>query len=69
VTAAILGMLATLAIGIALGVWPADDPEAIEHRHDDLPADHPHLAETQHGRSHVHAFVIDDLHSAWPARG
>jgi hypothetical protein len=33
-----------------------------------LSADHPHLIE--HGRSgdHVHAFVIDDLHTRWPAR-
>jgi MFS family permease len=67
-TASILSALAAAAIGIALAVWPADDPEAVEHRHDDLPADHPHLSEPGR-RLHVHAFVIDDLHTAWPSRG
>jgi MFS family permease len=68
VTAGILALLAVLAIAIALPVWPAEDPDLIEHRHDDLPANHPHLAETRHGR-HVHAVVIDDLHAAWPTKG
>lgn len=67
-TALILSALASAAIIIAVAVWPADDPEAIEHRHDDLPADHPHLSEPGH-RRHVHAFVIDDLHAAWPSSG
>lgn len=66
--AATLSALAAAAIAIALTVWPANDPEAIEHRHDDLPADHPHISKPSH-RRHVHAFVIDDLHSAWPSRG
>jgi hypothetical protein len=43
--AATLSALAAAAIAIALVVWPANDPEAIEHRHGDLPADHPHLSE------------------------
>ena len=67
-TATILALLAALAIGIALAVWPANDPETIEHSHDELPADHPHLAQAQHSRSHSHAFVIDDLHTAWPMK-
>lgn len=66
-TAVILAMLAVAAIVIALAVWPADDPEQVEHSHPDLPTDHPHLAET--GRwGHAHAFVIDDLHPAWPVK-
>ena len=67
-TATILALLAALAIGIALAVWPANDPETIEHSHDELPADHPHLAKAQHSRRHSHAFVIDDLHTAWPMK-
>lgn len=67
VTAVILAILAGLAMLIALSVWPAADPEEIEHRHDDLPADHPHLA--QAGQRHAHSFVIDDLHPAWPGKG
>ena len=53
-------------IGIGFAVWPADDPEVLEHGHADLSADHPHLAEAGHGRRHAHAYVIDDMHAAWP---
>lgn len=66
-TAIILAALAAVSIGIGLLVWPANDPEVVEHSHDDLPADHPHLANTE--RRHAHAYVIDDLHTAWPGRG
>lgn len=67
-TALVLAALAGAAIGIGLAVWPADDPEVIEHDHDDLPADHPHLRGAGRGRrrAHAHAYVIDDLHAAWP---
>jgi len=67
-----LGGLAALGIVAALLVWPAKDPEAIEHVHGDLPAEHPHLrgtAQTGEGVRHVHAFVIDDYHRHWPERG
>lgn len=66
-TAIILAAVAASAIGVGLAAWPADDPEAVEHSHPELPADHPHLAAAD--RKHVHAFVIDDLHPAWPMRG
>lgn len=66
-TAAILAVLAAAAVAIVFSVWPARDPEAIEHIHHDLPPDHPHLAGAGNGRNHVHAYVIDDLHKAWPA--
>jgi len=65
-TAAILAAVAAGSIGIALMLWPAEDPEFVEHSHHDLPPDHPHLA--GHAR-HSHAFVIDDLHAQWPMRG
>lgn len=68
-TALMLGALATVAAGAAFWFWPAADPEALPHVHDELPPGHPHWAEGRalSGRSHVHAFVIDDLHPAWPA--
>jgi len=66
VVAIVLALLAIAAIGVAFVVWPSDDPEVVEHRHDELPADHPHLAVSGHGHHHAHAFVIDDMHLAWP---
>jgi len=62
---AAIGMLA------ALRLWPANDPAEVEHAHDDLPADHPHLrgASSADGRHvHVHEFVIDSEHLSWPER-
>jgi len=66
-TAITLAVLAGAAIAIALAVWPAHDPQELEHGHDNLPADHPHLSEAGRLR-HAHAFVIDDLHPAWPTK-
>lgn len=65
---ALLGLALLFAFGIAVAVklWPADDPEVISHRHDDLPADHPPLAEHGGGHAHAHAAVIDALHRKWP---
>ncbi|WGF91005.1 MFS transporter [Marinivivus vitaminiproducens] len=65
-TAALLAVLAALAVATGLRVWPADDPDVIEHSHTDLPADHPHLVESHGRRRHAHAYVIDDAHAAWP---
>lgn len=66
ITAVILATVAAVAIITGLAVWPSDDPEIVAHGHDDLPADHPHLAEEGHGHRHAHAYVIDDMHLAWP---
>jgi hypothetical protein len=68
----VLGGLAALGVAAALVLWPADDPDAIEHVHDDLALDHPHVrgaARAGRGVRHVHAFVIDDYHRHWPERG
>lgn len=62
---AILGALAALAgIGaiLALRFWPQEDPEILEHSHDNLPLDHPHL---KGARRHAHSFVVDDQHPRW----
>ncbi|MDX0802695.1 MFS transporter [Sinorhizobium medicae] len=64
-----LGVIAAAAIFIATRLWPADDPEEIEHLHDDLAADHPHLADAERvgdGHRHSHVFVIDSHHPDWP---
>lgn len=65
---AFIAMAAIAAFGVfaATRLWPAGDPVEIEHSHDDLPAGHPHLA--GYGHRHIHAFVIDAEHTAWPGR-
>ena len=61
-----LAALATTGLAFALRSWPAHDPEVLEHRHDELAKNHPHLADGR--RRHAHAFVIDDEHERWPSR-
>ena len=68
----VLGGLTVLGVLLALALWPVNDPEALEHIHRDLALDHPHVrdaVETGRGFKHAHAFVIDDSHRSWPARG
>lgn len=68
----LLGAMALLGAAAAWLVWPADDPDVVEHVHDDLPAGHPHLRDAvRKGRAwrHRHVFVIDDEHRAWPTQG
>lgn len=61
-TLTVLAAIAVAGTASALRLWPAQDPEQIEHSHDDLPLEHPHL----HGqRTHRHAYVIDDWHPHW----
>ncbi|WP_122523193.1 MFS transporter [Pannonibacter phragmitetus] len=66
VTAVVLSIAAASGVVLAFIVWPAEDPDVIEHDHANLPADHPHVAEAAHDRRHAHAYVIDDMHAAWP---
>ena len=61
----VLSVISAAAIGISLVIWPAEDIEALEHHHDNLPLDHPHL---QGERTHTHPFVIDEHHARWTAR-
>ncbi len=67
-TALLLSAIAIIAAVAAALLWPRTDVADIEHHHDDLPPDHPHLQEghDRHGKAHVHEIVIDDLHSHWP---
>jgi MFS family permease len=68
----VLGAAATLAAWVASRVWPAHDPDVIEHEHPDLPVGHPHTqgtADVGHPLRHAHAFVVDDQHPHWPSAG
>ncbi|MDJ1017624.1 MAG: MFS transporter [Paracoccaceae bacterium] len=64
-TLAVLTSLVGLAVLAALRVWPSPDPEIIEHTHENLPPDHPHL---RGGRHHAHRFVVDDAHPRWTSQ-
>ncbi|WP_321831185.1 MFS transporter [Thalassovita sp.] len=59
----VLAALATLGMVMALRLWPVGDPVEVEHTHDNLPADHPHLQGG--GHRHSHALVIDGDHPRW----
>ncbi|RVG97751.1 MFS transporter [Sinorhizobium meliloti] len=68
-TFAMLGVIAATAILIATRIWPVHDPEEIEHVHDALPVDHPHLVgatRVGNGHRHIHLFVINSHHPDWP---
>jgi MFS family permease len=66
VTFITMAAIAAFGVVAAKRLWPAGDPAEIEHRHDDLPEGHPHLA--GHGHRHIHHYVIDSEHAAWPGR-
>lgn len=68
--AAFAGMAELAPIGtfLALLSWPAADPDAVQHDHPELPADHPHVGSGDGDATLSHPFVIDDLHPAWPHR-
>lgn len=69
-TLLVLSALTLLGAAVAAYVWPAADPDVLEHAHPELGRDHPHLREhVAREHRHAHAFVIDDLHPHWPARG
>ena len=58
------GLLALIGTAIAVVAWPSADPTVLLHRHDDLPADHPHR--TEHDEDHHHLYVIDDFRLRCP---
>jgi len=71
-TMVLLGVAGLAATVLAARVWPGGRDAAIEHLHDDLPPDHPHLRDavrTGRGWVHRHTFVIDDEHRVWPTQG
>jgi predicted MFS family arabinose efflux permease len=64
-TAIALAAITSAGAVAALMMWPANDPEVIEHDHPGLPLDDPHL-EGPPTKRHAHAFVIDEYHQRWP---
>ncbi len=58
----VLAALASAGVAAGLRLWPKHDPEVLEHTHDNLPLDHPHL---KGHRRHAHPFVVDDNHPRW----
>ncbi len=67
VSFAVLGSAGAAAVWFTLRLWPSQDPEVIEHDHEDVPPGHSHGASTGgHGLRHSHPFVIDDHHASWP---
>ncbi|HHZ8329675.1 TPA: MFS transporter [Pseudomonas aeruginosa] len=70
ITFVALGLLAAAAVSAAAVLWPAADPDELDHMHDALEASHPHLSDAaaaDGGYRHRHAFVIDRHHTRWPA--
>jgi H+ antiporter protein len=66
--AILLALVAGLGFIVAIWAWRASDEVEIEHSHDDLAENDPHLMEGhhRHGHRHSHAFMIDRLHPEWP---
>lgn len=68
----LLATIAAAAVIVALALWPAADLEKLDHVHDQLSSDHPHVAGAERfddGYRHAHAFVIDSHHPEWPRPG
>ncbi|RWH82145.1 MAG: MFS transporter [Mesorhizobium sp.] len=63
-----MACIAGAAVVAAAIVWPASDPEVMDHAHHDLPEDDPHWDQgsNRSGRRHSHTYVIDELHPDWP---
>ncbi len=62
-----LAAIGAVALGVTLFLWPARDPEELDHDHPDLALGHPHLAEHGLEGTHRHRFVVDRLHPRWPS--
>ncbi|MDQ2585137.1 MFS transporter [Saccharothrix yanglingensis] len=68
-TLLVLAAITAAATAVATRLWPAGDPEVLEHDHHDLTRDHDHLRDAVlvDGRHrHAHTYRIDDLHTRWP---
>ncbi|WP_433453546.1 MFS transporter [Streptomyces sp. CA-142005] len=60
-----LGVIAVVASLLAMRLWPAREPVAIEHEHTGLHDDHPHLTDATRaaaGWRHSHGIAVDELH-------
>jgi hypothetical protein len=72
VTFATLAIVAALAIMLAMRLWPAEDPDEIEHTHPASDTSHPPVQGAVRAGDrirHRHAYVIDTHHPEWPGNG
>ncbi|MGW6853150.1 MFS transporter [Streptomyces virginiae] len=70
-TVLVLAAVCLCATTAAAALWPARDPDRLDHVHPDLPPGHPHLADARPatgGWRHGHHYVIDRHHHRWPTR-
>nr|WP_042178136.1 MFS transporter [Kibdelosporangium sp. MJ126-NF4]CEL12997.1 Probable NreB protein [Kibdelosporangium sp. MJ126-NF4]CTQ98683.1 Probable NreB protein [Kibdelosporangium sp. MJ126-NF4] len=70
VTMLVLGAITLGGVLQARATWPANDVETLDHVHDNLNDDHPHLHDAiphHQGWRHEHTYVIDHIHRRWPA--
>ncbi|RBP84845.1 MFS transporter [Marinomonas rhizomae] len=64
VTFLIFAGITLASILLALAVWPREKSVNLEHSHNDLPPNHPHLKDEH--KTHTHTYIIDALHHHWP---
>ncbi|MEV5160841.1 MFS transporter [Streptomyces sp. NPDC053728] len=72
VAAVVLGAVALAATLTAAVIWPASDPDQLDHVHAGLEPGHPHLtgaSPTRDGWRHRHHYAIDRYHPTWPSTG
>jgi len=63
----VLAVVAAAGLAGAFLLWPATDPDALDHSHDQSAAgEHLHDGEQTTPGRHRHAFTIDDQHPRWP---
>ncbi|MGW6932756.1 MFS transporter [Lentzea sp. NPDC054927] len=65
----VLGTITATGAVVAWRLWPAHDPEVVEHDHHDLEPQHEHLHDAVLAGgvwTHSHEFRIDDHHLRWP---
>lgn len=53
VTFVMLALLVVLGVAVALRVWPADDPDELEHSHEPTEHEHRHVHDEHHVHDHV----------------
>lgn len=63
---AAMAVLSAIGVVAALWLWPANDPDVIDHEHGDLAADDTH--HLAHTTSETHPYVIDRRHPKWPGQ-
>ena len=48
----VLGFVTLASTAVALALWPANDPDEVEHLHDALEHEHPHFHDEHHRHAH-----------------